>query len=132
MQSRYISSSVNDFSELEKIFTMDLSFPKIRAEYYVRLHSLLETKGTPHYEGFEFIIHDIQTDTKFTLALTGFGLSYFAEKNSTEIQNCINEFNTYLFSEFNNLSECTFEYEHDFGKTILGCKNGEVFEIDEE
>ena len=44
----------------------------------------------------------------------------------------INEFHNDLFNELIDLKECRIEFEHDFGKSILGYENEKIIEIDTE
>ncbi len=125
----YTSLTSADFEYLKRVSHLDFN---VIAESYVRLYSLLNVDSPIIYEGFDFFIKDNEKDIKFSLALTASGLGYFAEEDSGLIQHAINEFHNYLFNEFNELKECEFTYEHDFGTTTIGYRDGQIFEIHNE
>ncbi len=94
-------------------------------EFYVRLYALL---GDPHqvgFEGFTYLIYDKEKDFYFSASLTGFGAGYFAADDSNKSKKLIEEFHASLYSEHLILKECSVEYEHDFGSTKFGFKEGQ-------
>ena len=125
--------SINGASLHNTIRVVDLNMlqPKISAEFFVRLFSLLNTKPEENSEGYEFFIKDIETGLEFSAALTGFGAGYFAEKKSKQVVENIKKFNDLLFN-YKELKECKIEIGHDFGKSILGYENGKIIEIEIE
>lgn len=93
-------------------------------EFYVRLYSLLGKNPTLHFEGFTFQILDNENDFSFEASLTGFGAGYFAEEDNQKTKHILNEFNQALYSKNLALKDCSITYEHDFGETTFGYKNG--------
>lgn len=69
---------------------------------------------------------------EFSAGLTGFGVGYFAENNSTKTIENINKFNDLLFNQFTQLKDCKIDLENDYGKSIFGFENGKIIEIDIE
>mgnify|MGYP003610354716 CR=1 FL=1 len=129
---KYEPISSQNFKERRRVIDLDISKPKIRAEFYVRLYSLLKTKPEKSYEGYEFFIKDKQTGLEFSAGLTGFGVGYFAKDNSRKTIETINRFNDFLFDEFSDFKDCKIEVENDFGKSIFGYEKGKIIEIDIE
>ena len=115
-----------------RVKSKDLQTPKIRSEFFVKLFSLLKFDPEIIYEGFEFYIKDTVSGIEFSAGLNGFGPGYFCSENSTESISIINEFDEEVFSENSILLDCSLEYVHDFGKTILSCSAGEINELDIE
>lgn len=128
MEERYVPVTADHFSQLEKIATIDIGIPKVSSEFYVRLYSLLGVEPTVMYEGYEFYIMDEKTQTSFTLALNGFGIAYWSDTASQQVMDVINEFHDYLFNQFNDLKECQNEFQHDYGRTVIGYRDGQIIE----
>lgn len=129
---KYESTNSINLKTRSRVIDLDIMKPKIRAEFYVRLYSLLKTKPEESFEGYEFFIKDAETGLEFSAGLTGFGVGYFAENNSTKTIEIINKFNDLLFNQFLDLKDCKMELENDFGKSIFGFENGKIIEIDIE
>jgi hypothetical protein len=129
---KYESINSQNLKTRSRVIDLDIMKPKIRAEFYVRLYSLLKTEPEKSYEGYEFFIKDKETGLEFSAALTGFGVGYFAENNSTKTIENINKFNDFLFNELSEFKDCKIELENDFGKSIFGYENGKIIEIDVE
>ena len=129
---KYESTNSVNLKTRSRVIDLDIMKPKIRAEFYVRLFSLLQTKPENSFEGYEFFIKDTETGLEFSAGLTGFGVGYFAENNSKETIENINKFNDYLFNQLIELKDCKIELENDFGKSIFGFENGKIIEIDIE
>jgi hypothetical protein len=129
---KYETTNSTNLRTRSRVIDLNIMTPKIRAEFYVRLYSLLNTKPEKSFEGYEFFIKDTETGLEFSAGLNGFGVGYFAENNSTKTIENINKFNDLLFNQFTQLKECKIELENDFGKSILGFENGKIIEIDIE
>ena len=127
---RYESTNSQNLRTRSRVFDLDIMKPKIRAEFYVRLFSLLKTEPEKSYEGYEFFIKDLETGLEFSAGLTGFGVGYFSEDNSQKTIENINKFNEFLFNQLSELKDCKIELENDFGKSIFGFENGKLIEID--
>jgi archaellum component FlaF (FlaF/FlaG flagellin family) len=115
-----------------RVIDLNIMTPNIRAEFYVRLYSLLNSNPEISYEGYEFYIKDTETGLEFSAALTGFGVGYFAENKSTKTIDNINKFNNLLFSSAVELKDCKIEVQNDFGKSIFGFENDKIIDIDIE
>ena len=113
-----------------RVKSKDILKPKIRAEFYVRLFSLLNFEPEISFEGYEFYIKDTITGLEFSAGLTGFGPGYFSKETSSGIESLIDEFDSLLFDVDLTLMDCQIEYEHDFGKSILSCVKGQIREAD--
>ena len=96
-------------------------------EFYVRLYSLLGAQPEKHFEGFAFLIYDNENEFYFEASLTAFGAGYFAEEDNDKTQKIVNEFNDILYADELKLKECSLTYEHDFGESTFGYKNGEFY-----
>jgi hypothetical protein len=129
---KYISSNSDNIRSRNRVKEISILIPKIRAEFYVRLFSLLKSDPEVSEEGYEFFIKDNQTGKEFSAGLTGFGVGYFASENTTEILELISTFHNYLFQEFTELKECRIEIENDYGKSIFGYENEKIIEVDIE
>lgn len=116
----------------DRIQEKNISTPKIRAEFYVRLFSFLKFNPEITNEGFEFYITDTVTGLEFSAGLTGFGAGYFCDDDSDETIAVITDLDKQVFNPKLSLVPCQIEYKHDFGKSILGCDNGEIVELDVE
>jgi hypothetical protein len=130
MKSRYIYNPAKVTGD--RVKSKDILIPKIRAEFYVRLFSLLKFEPEITYEGYEFYIKDTVTGMEFSAGLTGFGPGYFCKENSLELETIINEFDGQIFDSNLSLVNCQIEFEHDYGKSIFGCTGGEILESDIE
>ncbi len=129
---KYEATNSTNLKTRSRVIDLNIMTPKIRAEFYVRLYSLLNTKPEKSFEGYEFFIKDTETGLEFSAGLTGFGVGYFAENNSTKTIENINKFNDLLFNQFTQLKDCKIELENDYGKSIFGFENGKIIEIDIE
>ena len=129
---KYETTNSINLRTRSRVIDLDIMNPKIRAEFYVRLYSLLNINPEKSYEGYEFFIKDTETGLEFSAGLTGFGVGYFAENNSAKIIEIINKFNDFLFNQFTELKECKIELENDYGKSIFGFESGKIIEIDIE
>jgi hypothetical protein len=129
---KYETTNSINLRTRSRVIDLNIMTPKIRAEFYVRLYSLLNTKPEKSFEGYEFFIKDTETGLEFSAGLTGFGVGYFAENNSTKTIENINKFNDLLFNQFTQLKDCKIELENDYGKSIFGFENGKIIEIDVE
>jgi hypothetical protein len=116
----------------DRIKDISITIPKIRSEFYVRLYTYFETNPDEIYEGYEFFIKDKITGLEFSAGLTGFGPGYFSTDSSDQATEVVNLFHEVLFKNITEFKECKLEFQNDFGKTILGYKNGNLIEIDEE
>ena len=132
MTKRFIKSTNTNLGKQERIKDVSIIILKIRSEFYVRLHSLLDFDPEISDEGYEFFIRDIETGKEFSAGLTGFGPGYFAQDKSTETIDLVSQFHEFLFREFTDLKECKIEIEHDFGKSVFGYHNNELIEVDIE
>lgn len=94
-------------------------------EFYVRLFSLLGAQPEKQFEGFTFHILDSENDFSFDAGLTGFGAGYFAEEDNPKTKKILGEFNDILYSKDLKLKDCSITYEHDFGETTFGYRNGQ-------
>jgi len=128
MKNRFIYNS--NKTSGQRVKDKNLQLPKIIAEFYVRLASLLGQEPEVRFEGYESYIKDPVTGIEFSAGLSGFGPGYFCNEDSPEALRIIDEFDKVLFSDGLNLVDCRMEYFHDFGKTILSCKNGVISKLD--
>ena len=132
MSDRFQANNGSNISHLNRVKDISISLPKIRAEFYVRLFSILGCQPSMSFEGYNFFILDKVSGKVFSAALTGFGLGYFAPDKSEETLAIVEELHAVVFAPELDLKDCKTEYEHDFGKTILGNENGEIIELDIE
>jgi len=130
MEKQFIKNPLQQTGD--RIKNIDITIPKIRAEFYVRLTSFLGFAPEITEEGYEFYIKDTYSEKSFSAALTAFGTGYFAEENSKSFLVLIDDFNNQVFNPDLKLVDCSIEIEHDFGKSIFSCKNGVISEIDIE
>jgi len=130
MNDRFQSFTESNIPQLERVKDISTSLPKIRSEFYVRLFSILGREASMGFEGYEFLIKDKVSGKVFSTALTGFGPGYFAPDKSEETLAIVDELHAIVFAPLLDLKDCKTEYEHDFGKTILGHENDEIIEID--
>lgn len=130
MQARYIEN-ISPYWQSSRLKSKDLFIENIFAQFYVRLYSFLNFYPQITFEGYEFHIKDTKTGLDFSAGLTGSGPGYFGNPFSFGLNDLIEEFDQELFSEELKLLDCEIAFEHDFGKTILGCKNGIVFKKEE-
>ena len=128
MQSRYIFNPAKT-SGL-RVKSKDIQTPKIRAEFYVRLYSLLQFKPEITFEGYDFYIKDTVSGLTFNAGLSGFGAGYFSKEKSDDIEKIIIEFDEIVFNQNLRLVDCQIEYQHDFGKTVIGFSKGKIIELD--
>lgn len=129
---RYKKISIQEIGSLNRVVDLDIGIPKIRSNFYARLYSLFGDPSDTSYEGYEYFIKDEESNLKFSAALTGFGLGYFAETNDDPTNKILEEFHNFLFAESLKMKDCSLTFEHDFGKTIVGYENGSLVEIDNE
>ena len=132
MKNRFVSTDSSGLSSRTRIKEVNILLPNIRAEFYVRLYTLLEVQPEVIEEGYEIFIRDTVTGKEFSAGLTGFGPGYFANENSGEMIALVTQFHESLLRDLPELKDCQLEIEHDFGKSVLGCKNGQVFAQDLE
>ena len=118
---RFIKSKFNN--ETERVLSLPIN-DKIHCEFYVRLNSLLGEPNQTNFEGFSYYIYDKEKNIHFSACLTGFGAGYFAKIDSKETKKIISDFHQNLYSNKLVLKECILEFEHDFGKSTFGFKNG--------
>ena len=130
MQKQFIKNPLQQTGD--RIKTIHILIPKIRAEFYVRLKSFLNFEPEVNFEGYEFYVKDTVSNKIFSAALTSFGPGYFAKEDSQEIKLIIEAFHEQIFSDNLLLKDCKIEFEHDFGKSIFSCKNGIISELDIE
>ena len=116
-----IESKKLNFSELKRLHSLDIS-NEVFCDFYSKLYTLLGKENEITDEGFGYFIKDTKTNVKFSAALTGFGAGYFGKEEDLEV---ILEFEKLRTEQIP--IDCHLEYEHDFGKTILGAKNGIPF-----
>jgi len=124
----YQSTNDLNLKTRSRVKDLDISIPKMRAEFFVRLYSLLNSQPEKSYEGYEFFIKDRKTGLEFSAGLTAFGVGYFAENNSAKMIQTIDKFNNFLFNNFKDLKDCKIEIENDFGRSIFGFENGKIIE----
>ncbi|MFT6748063.1 MAG: hypothetical protein ACJAZ2_002421 [Glaciecola sp.] len=130
MNNRFQAFTGSNIARLKRVKDISISLPKIRAEFYVRLVSVLGYEPSIIDEGYEFYLKDKVSGKVFSAALTGFGPGYFAADKSEETLAIVEELHAIVFAPSLDLKDCKTEYEHDFGKTILGHENDEIIEID--
>ena len=130
MNNRFQAFNGSNIAHLERVKDISITLPKIRAEFYVRLVSVLGCEPSMADEGYDFFIKDKVSGKVFSAALTGFGPGYFAPDKNEETLAIVEELHAIVFAPSLDLKDCKTEYEHDFGKTILGYENGEIIEID--
>lgn len=132
MKKRFVSTDGSGLRSRTRIKEVNILLPNIRAEFYVRLYSLLEVQPEVIEEGYEFFIRDTETGKEFSAGLTGFGPGYFANENSEEMIALVSKFHESLLRDLPELKPCRLEIENDFGKSILGYENGQIFARDIE
>ena len=128
VENRYtkIDSQELKLSELIRLHSLEISNEAF-CDFYSKLYTILGIENEITDEGFSYYIKDNKTNIKFSAALTGFGAGYFGKKEDLAI-----------VLEFEKIRKAAtpidyrLEYEHDFGKTILGAKNGTPFFEEEE
>jgi hypothetical protein len=130
MNERFQHNNRPSFQSFTRIKDVSIIIPQIRAEFYVRLYSLLEIEPEVTDEGYDIFIEDVLTGKSFSAGLSGFGPGYFAVDESAAIKQLIEDFHDTLFNTKMEMKDCQMEFEHDFGKTILGFKNGKLIEQD--
>lgn len=128
MQNRYTKSLI--FENGQRIKNVDIKLPKIRAEFFVRLYSVLGFKPEVSYGCYEFYIVDNVKGLEFSAGLTDFGPGYFAKENSEEMITAIEMFDQVVFNPNLKFQDCKMSYNHDFGTSNLSCENGVVVELD--
>ncbi|MFT5647036.1 MAG: hypothetical protein ACI976_001725 [Aureispira sp.] len=120
--TRYTKTAISKSKEKVKRLPIN---EDIFCAFYVRLYALLGDPKQIDFEGFYYSIYDKENDFYFSANLTGFGASYSAADDSKRSKKLIEEFHALLFSEQLVLKECSLEYEHDFGVTKYGFKEGQ-------
>lgn len=111
------------------ILSYDLSQPKIISQFFSHLFSLFQVKPEINYEGFMYNIMDTSNNEQFCAGLSSTGIGYYATEQNDLIMNSLNDFHNLIFSSNNKLVECSIFYEHDFGKTEIGYRNNQLFEV---
>ena len=111
------------------ILSYDLSQPKIISQVFSHLFSLFQENPEINFEGFMYSIIDTYNNEKFCAGLSSTGIGYYASEQNELIMNSLNDFHNLIFSSDNKLVECSIIYEHDFGKTEIGYRNGQLIEI---
>jgi len=120
INERFYAVKCPNFKSFTRIKDVSIIIPQIRAEFYVRLFSFLGTEPEVTNEGYEFFIEDKLTGHNFSAGLTGFGPGYFAANETAELKQLVEDFHQNLFNAKLNMRKCKMEYQHDFGKSILG------------
>lgn len=102
-------------------------------DFYVRLYAFLGEPSSVQFEGFTYTIYDQKNDFYFSAELNGFGAGYFAGDDTQSTKNYLKEFHAQLFASDLELKDCLLEYEHDFGRSVMGFAKGEIIcrEIEE-
>jgi len=128
METRFVKIDRKEIkvSQLRRVYSLEVSNESF-CDFYSKLYTMLGKENQIMDEGFSFYIKDTKTDVKFSADLTGFGAGYFGKEEDLEV---ILEFEKIRQKQIP--VDCQMEYAHDFGKTILGAKNGIPFSIEIE
>jgi len=102
---------------------VNISKPKALSEFFSQLYALLGEPNNIRYEGYSYCIKDTKTGFIFTAELNQFGQGYSGKKEALEV---IQEFDQ--LRQVQEFVDCSLEYEHDYGTTTLGSKNGVLIE----
>ena len=125
---RYTKASPGDISQPahERICSKDLTKPYCTSRFFAQLYSLFGAPSSIFDEGFSYLVRDAQRNEYFWAELTGFGPGYFGNPASETTREAIRAFDAHL--ETVVLKDCRIEVATDFGRLILGARNGVPFE----
>ena len=130
-KERYSKNDEPDF-QIKRIALLNVFTPNIIGQLYSRLFTLFGNPKKVMFEGFIYYLADKKNQINFGIGLTQSGIGYFAEKKSKKILKQLKEFDELIFSSNLKIADCQIEIENDFGKIILGSKNGIPFQKEEE
>lgn len=99
---------------------------KILCTFFVRLYSILGDTPKSMYEGFHYDILDTEQGYLFSAALTASGPYYYTSDHSKKAKRAVEDFHDMVFSKHLELKDCTYTYEHDFGTSTFGYKDGKM------
>ena len=106
MQQRFSTGKRVYYVPLNRVKDINLGIPQIRADFFVRLFSLLGAEPEISFEGYDFFIEDNQNGKMFSAGLTGFGLGYFAADETEETKQMIDDFHDELFDAELKMKTC--------------------------
>ena len=93
--------------------------------FYVRLFALFGDPSQVGYEGFHYSIFDLEQQCYIQASLTSTGAGYWVPENHPAALSIVEALHQQLFDPAVVLKECSLTYEHDFGTTSFGYKDGE-------
>ncbi len=81
---RFYAVKCPNYKSFTRIKDVSIIIPNIRAEFYVRLFSFLDTNPEVTDEGYEFFIEDKLTGHFFSAGLTGFGPQHLPSQKKVD------------------------------------------------
>lgn len=130
-KERYSKNNESDL-QIKKIALLNTFTPNFIGQLYSRLFTVFGNPKEVIFEGFMYYLTDKKNQINFGIGLTQSGIGYFAEKKSKKILKQLQEFDELIFSANLKIADCQIEIENDFGKMILGSKDGIPFQKEEE
>lgn len=105
------------------VIPVDISKRKALSSFYASLHSLLGPPTLRRHEGYCYLVQDRETGALFYAELNQFGQGYYGDPRAKGAMETFE-----AMRQATQPVPCSFEYEHDFGRTVLGWQDGELFE----